>query len=248
MNDTIFDRRLTAIATRAEYPTTPRLRPKVLAAIAATHRSHTPRARTRLAFAAAGAVIVIVLAAAVAAIAVPDSRDAVADFFGIEGSTIEFTPSAPGLPPPEDIGSAGAASPSTLAAASEALQLPLPRPANAGDPSAVYIVRYGSQNVAVLRYDEFDLWIARLESQWNFGKGAPPGVTVQDTFVDGAPARWISGGTHFVAVLDRFGERIEGSDRAVDANTLIWDDGGTFFRIETKLPLPDARVIAESMR
>lgn len=245
MNDTTLDQRLSAIAARAEYPATPSLRPKVLAAIADTHRPHAMRTRGPLAFAAA--VAAIVLAGAVAAIALPDSRDAVADFFGIEGSTIEFTPSTPGLPPPDDIGSAGAASPSTLAAASDALQSPLPLPADAGEPAAVYIVRYGAQNVAVLRYDEFDLWIARLESQWSFGKDAPPGVTVQDTFVADEPARWISGGTHFVAVLDRFGERIEGSDRAVEANTLIWNDGGTFFRIETQLPLSDARRIAESL-
>jgi hypothetical protein len=61
------------------------------------------------------------------------------------------------------------------------------------------------------------------------------------------PARWISGGRHFVAFVDVTGNSIDASERTVDANTLIWNDGATFFRMETALGYDDAVRIAEAL-
>jgi hypothetical protein len=242
MNDMTFDRDIAAIAARATYPAAPPMRAGVLAALDDPRPAPASSRRVAVAFAAAAALVV---AAAVAGtLAVPSSRSAVADFFGIEGSEVEPIPDTP-LPPPEDIGTT--AQLATLQEASDVVGFELSLPPHAGEPPTIYVLIYGTQHIAVIRYDEFDLWQAHLESAANFGKGAPPGVSVEDTVVGGMPARWITGGPHFVAFVDATGERIESSERTVDANTLIWNDGDTFFRMETQLPFDDARRLAESL-
>jgi hypothetical protein len=245
--DRRFDRNMTAIAARATFPPAPVLRVRVLAAIDRPPRTSMPslvRGGLRAPFTLAAA-FALVAAAVVTVLAVPSSRSAVADFFGIEGSEIEVIPSTTPLPPPDDI--RDTAQLTTVDGASGALGFKPALPSDAGDPGAVYLVQYGTQRVAVLRYDAFDLWEAHLAADANFGKGAPPGVTVTDTFVNGAPARWISGGPHIVQFNDATGEPIESSIRTVYANTLIWNDGETFFRMETALSLEDAKRIAESL-
>lgn len=252
MSDAQYERLLERVAARAAYPSTPDLRPRVLAALtpgtgSASVGQPTPAARpARLAWLAAAATV----AAAAFAVAVPSSRNAIADFFGIEGSQVELLPTPPpGVTPTpfppeaplEDIG--------TLVSLEEAerlvgFALALPRNER---PDAAFIVRYGDQIVAVLRFERFDLWEARLEPFAHFGKGAPSGVTVEDTLVAGRPARWVSGGTHFMQYVDASGSPVEESLRTVERNTLIWNDGATFFRMETDLPLPDALTIAESL-
>jgi hypothetical protein len=242
MNDLTFDRNIAAIAARATFPAPPPMRTRVLSALEDSRPAPASQRRAPLAFAAVAA---IVAAAAVAAtMTIPSSRSAVADFFGVQGSEVEPIPDRP-LPPPEDIRTT--AQLATVDEASDLVGFDLSLPPQIGEPPSVYVLIYGTQHIAVIRYDEFDLWQARLPSEANFGKGAPPDVIVEDTFVDGTPARWITGGPHFVAFIDATGKRIESSERPVYANTLIWNDGDTFFRIETQLPFDDALRIAESL-
>lgn len=243
MHELTFDQDLRAIAARATFPAAPSLRARVLAGIDEPRGARRRTSRAPYAFAAAAMAIVVAVIAA--ALAVPGSRTAIADFFGVEGSEIEVVPSATAFAPPEDIGAT--ARPASLDEARDALGFALALPPGAGEPVAVYVVRYGTQDVAVARYGEFDLWQARLDTDASFGKGAPPGVTVEDTFVAGMPARWISGGPHIVQFNSPDGALVPGSERTVDANTLIWNDGDTFFRMETKLAFADARRIAESV-
>jgi hypothetical protein len=221
---------MSAIAARATFPVTPPLRTRVLAAVSEPRPVRRAASRAPVAFGAIAAAIVI--AALAVTLAVPTSRDAVAGFFGIKGSEVEPIPDTP-LPPPEDIGTT--AQLATIDEANGLVGFDLSLPDDAGDPGAVYVLIYGTQHIAVIRYDEFDLWQARLPTEANFGKGAPPGVAVEDTFVDGMPARWISGGPHFVAFVDATGQRIESSERTVDANTLIWNDGDEALRIAESL-------------
>jgi hypothetical protein len=242
MSDLPFDRDMSAIAARAAYPATPSLRAGVLTAIDAPQRTMAVHRRAPVAF-AAGAVAAVV--ACVAIVAVPTSRSAVAEFFGIEGSEVEPLPSSTPLPPPDDV--ADKAQLTTVDDANVSLRFELALPEGKGEPGGTYLVRYGTQSVAILRYDEFDLWEARLLPDANFGKGVPPGVTITDTFVGDAPARWISGGPHIVEFRDATGEPIEESIRTAQGNTLIWNDGQTFFRMETALTLDQAREIAESI-
>jgi hypothetical protein len=245
MNEVTFDRNMRAIAEHASYPQTPAMRARVVTALGAAERRPAVRPTPSFAFAAA-AVLGVILVGIAASLAVPSSRDAVADFFGIEGSEIEFVPSKTPLPPPQDI--AGKAQLVTVDEATDAAGFDLKLSSSMGEPSATYLVRYGTQTVVVSRYDEFDLWQARLDSDANFGKGAPAGVTITDTFVGGMPARWVSGGPYFVQFNNADGTVVRGSERTVDANTLIWNDGETFFRIETDRTLQETQTIAESLQ
>jgi hypothetical protein len=254
MPDRAFDEaHLRSLASRAAYPPTPELRPRVLAALAteagATRVGQpTPAVRpARLAWVAAAAVV----CAAALAFAVSSSRDAIAEFFGIEGSRIDILPTPPpGVTPTpfppeaplEQIGTRLSLEEAERLAGF-ALSLPSGEP-----PEDVFVVRYGDETVAVLRYPQFDLWQARLEPSAYFDKGAPSGVRVEDTLVDGHPATWVTGGTHFVRYVDATGAPVEASLRTVERSTLIWNDGATFFRVETGLSLVDARAVAESLR
>lgn len=247
MDDVTFEQLLTNGAQAVAYPPTPSLRAGVMAAVAA------PAAKPRLsrpgfgaAFAAATAIVVLALT-----FALPSSRGALADFFGIEGSKVEPIPTAaPGvtptaLPTPADID--GLASPSTLGDAAVALGFAPALPGGYSAPTSVYLVEY-TQPVAILRYGEFDLWETRLQGDAFVGKGTTDDATVDEfTLASGVPARWISGGEHLVQFYDANGRAIERSQRTVSRNTLIWRTSYAFYRIETELSRADAVVIAETM-
>jgi hypothetical protein len=61
------------------------------------------------------------------------------------------------------------------------------------------------------------------------------------------PARWITGGAHLLAFRTDDGTEIEESIRTVRRNTLIWRTDHAFYRIETELPLEEAREIANTL-
>jgi hypothetical protein len=243
-----FDDRLRTVAARTVYPPTPHLRARIVAALDAPSPAATPVRRPPFAFgarAAIAAAIVVLAAAIAAALAVPSSRSAVADFFGVEGSKIDIVPTnAP--PPVAPTGIPAAAQRTSIDDVGDAIGFSPLLPADR-EPREAYVVRYGTQDVAIVRYDEFDLWETRLQPESYFGKEADPRLTVTDTFVGGAPAHWVSGGPHFVGYVDAAGNRIESSERIVETSTLIWNNGDTFLRMETDLSLEEALRIAESL-
>jgi hypothetical protein len=184
-------------------------------------------------------------------LALPTSRGAIADFFGIEGSKVEFLPTpAPGttatpLPTPADV--ATTAERATLAEAEEALGFAPRLPGNA-EPDAALLVRYAGQPVVILRYDGYDLWQTRMIAGSSFGKEPAPGGQVEEFLLsDGSPARWVTGAPHFVFYELPDGTRFASSERLIEQSTLIWNDGGVFHRMETDLPLEQAVAIAESL-
>ncbi len=246
MDDMTFEQLLTSRAREVTYPATPPLRGGVMAAIAAPRAPQRSAPQFGLAFAAAAALGVLALT-----FALPTSRDAVADFFGIDGSNVEPLPTpAPGvmptpLPTAADIDAS--AVPATLEEAFGALGFAPALPVDAGEPSAVYLAHY-SQPALILRYANFDLWQTRLDGDAFVGKGTTEDATV-DEFVlsSGVAARWISGGEHLVQFYDTQGRAIERSQRTVERNTLIWRTDYAFYRIETELPRADAVTIAETL-
>jgi hypothetical protein len=236
-------------AAEMAYPPAPALRDAVVQRIAAgdprvAYSERFPRTPWYWLGAAAAVVAAIVV------LSVPTSRDAVADFFGVEGSQVEPLPTpVPGttatpLPTPADI--ASGLQPGSLADAEERLGFAplLPRGAQ---PDATFLITYADQPVAILRFGDFDLWETRLVAEGSFGKGVPTAGRVEDLTVGGAPARWITGAPHLVYFLQPDGRYLESSLRTVEKSTLIWNDGGTFFRMETDLSRADAVAIAESL-
>ncbi len=246
MTDRELERLLLAAAARTTYPATPDLRGRVLARLATGER---PRHALRPSFGLAMVVLVAIIAA-IFALALSPSREAIARFFGVEGSKVERLPTpAPGTtatPFPAPVGLAGA-KPVSLPEAAEAtgFQPALPRATNA--LRQAYLVIYGSQPVVVLHFDQFDLWEARLEPRANFGKGVPTGVVIQDVEVGGRSGTWITGGSHVVAYISPSGEIVRGSERTVTKSTLIWRTPSLFYRLETDLSLEEAIRIAETL-
>jgi hypothetical protein len=252
MADTSFEERLLrrAAATMA-YPPTPALRASVVERIAAAdprvpYSERFPRTPWYSLGAAAALVV-----AAVVVLAVPTSRDAVADFFGVEGSKVEpLATAAPGttptpLPTPADI--ASGLQPVSIADAEEGLGF-APLLPGGKQPDGTFLITYADQPVAVLRYGDFDLWETRLVAEGSFGKGVPTQGRVEDLTLAGVPARWITGAPHLVYFLQPDGRYLESSLRTVEKSTLIWNDGATFFRMETDLPREEAVAVAESLR
>jgi len=246
MDELTLEQLLQRTARTTLYPRTPSLRGGVLAAIAAPRR-RAERAIDPPRLVAAGAVSAIVAALSVV-LALPSSRSAIAEFFGIEGSRIERLPTpadgiAPTpLPTPEDIGAY--ARPAALADAAAELGFAPALAAGHDDPD-VFVARYPSEGVVILRYGAFDLWEMQARDVF-FGKGLPEGVVAVDTTVGGRPARWIEGGAHIAHVFDEDGI-IPGSERTVARDTLIWRTDFAFYRLETTLPLPDALRVAEAL-
>lgn len=249
MDDLQFEQEVVGrIAAQASYPATPALRAWVLAAIAedtpGRSRPALPRRRALLLASAVALAVAIVVV-----LAVPRSRGAVADFFGVQGSKIEILPTpAAGVTPtpfPTPAGIQWIATPTSLDIARSAAGFDPALPRGQGEPLGVYLVDYGRPPVVVLQYARFDLWESRTVGF--FVKGVPEGVTVHDRTVKGLPATWIGEGEHIVRFVDSSGQEVAASVRTVDRGTLIWSSGGTFYRLETDLTEEEAVSIAESL-
>ncbi len=109
-----------------------------------------------------------------------------------------------------------------------------------------YILLYGQTPVAVMHYDDFDLWETRAGGF--FGKSVTADAVINQLQINGHDAVWVIGGNHIVQYYNDAGTPVAGSQRTVDRNTMIWNDGTTFFRLETTLPESDAVAILQSLQ
>lgn len=230
------------------YPATPQLRGRVLSAIETEPRVIERPKRPVFAFATIAAAIAAF--AAMIALAVPGSRSAIAEFFGIEGSTIERAPTPqPGTtatPLPTAVSVPPAARQATLAEVEAAIGF-MPALVDGREPERAYVVRYGGDSVGILRYAEFDLWQSTLESS-TVNKEISSDVVVEEfVLANGAPARWVTGSRYVLVVRDANGEEIDDSFRVVERSALIWRTDRAFYRIETELEKDEAIAIAESL-
>lgn len=241
---------LAEVAAAIEWPPTPELRTRVVAAIATRPAARRPWARPALVFAAAAALALALL------LAVEPARTSVAEFFGlVEGDRIEFLPTpAPGVSPtalPTPIGIEETGVPSSLEALARRTGFEHALPEGAGDLEGVYLVGYNGFAVGVLQYERLDLWQARGTDFGAFGKNVPQGTIIETPRVgegvDDGVGYWIESGGHIVRFFDAEGREVAGSQRTVDRNTLIWRGAETFYRLETDLPLEDALAIARSL-
>jgi hypothetical protein len=199
--------------------------------------------RAALALAAAAAVAIIV------SIAVPQSRSALADFFRLSHVRVEREPAVGPTPPalsPESF-----ARPATLADARAAVDFPVRSPVEDGEtlePDAVYLQGESSTApvvIFVFEDDEFDLYQTRAGI---FGKGGPDPSLIHEIEFGGHPALWIDEGGHIATFLDELGRVVVETRRTVDRATLLWEEEGITYRLETPLSQEEAIRIAESLR
>ena len=159
------------------------------------------------------AIAVLVVGAALAVI--PTSRQAIADWFGLDGVDIDRQPdlSVPATPPPVD------------------------------DAAAVgtgTVVEVDGTQVLVGK-----VTVGQVDGQLDEGlvsKTLASDTQIQWVEVDGNPGLWIDGQPHVVMYLTPSGEVVT---ERVAGNTLLWQDGDVIRRVEGFPTLPEALAYAE---
>ena len=250
MIDRSLERLLSDTARDVEYPATPDLGARVASAL----REPAPQRAVTLR-PALGLTLLVAALVLGAALAIAPSRDAIARFFGVEGSRIEFLPTPAGgikltpFPTPGPTASPA----SGVSVSVELADVPVLAGFEAALPDVSdqrlgsSVAFYAGQAVVMHHYDRFDLWETRLKQDAGFGKGLPEGGVVQEVEVGGVPGEWITGAPHFVYYYGPNGTAYLDSERIVYRSTLVWRTDAFFYRIETDLTLEEALRIAETL-
>jgi hypothetical protein len=249
----LFGERVQRLAVQLPYPATPNM----LAGVRQrAHRGSSPSAYRRL----AGVVIALVLVAA-SALAVPQVRAAIVEFFQIGVVRIfpvapTITPTATGTPTPSP--PTPTLLPSLLnlqgrttleeAQAEIGLPLELPTyPANLGQPDAVFVQEMDGTMVVMAWLDENDPNRVRLSlhvierGSYAITKMEP--TRLEETTVNGSIAYWAEG-----PYIVRLTNGDMDQRRLIEGQVLIWSEGILTYRLETDLSIEEAVKIAESLQ
>jgi hypothetical protein len=257
-----LERMLANLGEDLAWPETPDLATGVMRRLDGPDRGAERRpARRRfaglsrsLALAALG---LLVLAGGVYA-AVPGVRDAVRDFFGLEGATVERRQTLP-TPPPErplDLGTR-----MTLAEATERVGFTPLLPEALGEPDGVYL-RSGlpggelsltyraAPGLPRTRSTRLGALLSEFRGDLTpeyLGKVVGAATTTERLAIDGDRAIWIEGAPHFLLYRGPDGEIIESSMR-VAQNALLLERGQLLIRLEGAFGRERAVAIARSLR
>ena len=252
---TELERMLTRLGEEVDWPATPELGAAVTGRLREPGRPRRPvvlRRSLALAFA------ILLLAAGTVFAAVPGVRDAVLDFFGLQGATVERRAQLP-TPPPErplDLGRR-----MTLSDATERVGFAPLVPAAVGDPDGVYVRRGlpgGELSLAYAarpglpraRSTRLGLLVTQFRGDLSpdyIGKLAGLSSTVERLRVDGQPAIWIAGAPHFFFYRAPNGEFVDTTLR-IAGNVLLLERGRLLVRLEGAFGRDRAIELARSLR
>jgi hypothetical protein len=202
----------------------------------------------RQAYGVAAAALAAAVVALTAAVAVPGSRSAIADFFHLSHVRIERDQGGSRTPPalsPESF-----ARPTTVGEVRGIVDFPIKLPAAGGRvsrPDATYI--QGEQYdapIAIFVYEQagYDIYESHDAYINKIIHSATPSRLVS---FDGHYAYWVEGGGHVVESLDAEGRVVIETRRTVERATLIWEENGITYRIESSLPQAQTIAVAESL-
>jgi hypothetical protein len=260
-----LESRLARLGQELDWPRTPDLAAGVMARLGeptAAPRSQRRRLagllppgglRRSLALAAVG---LLLLAGTVFA-AAPGVRDAVLDFLGLQGATVERRETLP-TPPPErplDLGTR-----TTLAQAGDRLGFAPLVPAVLGEPQGVYVrtgVPGGELSLAYrarpglprARSTRLGLLVSEFRGDLSpeyVGKVIGQQTTAERLRVDGDRAIWIEGAPHFFFYRAPDGRFVETQLR-IAQNVLLLQRGDLLVRLEGALDRRRALEIARSL-
>ena len=257
---TELEQALTRLGDELDYPETPALAPRVRARLERPtphrRRGQLPVAGFRRALALA-LVGLLVLAAGVFA-AVPPVRDAVLEFFGLQGATVERRERLPAAP---ELGPLRLGQRTTLEQATSVLGFPPLVPADPGAPAGVYVRRDIPGGELALAYppgpglpEARTTGLGLLVTEFRgdlvpelIGKLTGGATAVESLTLDGERAVWIEGSEHFFFYRRPDGQTSERELRLA-ANVLLLEQGDTLVRLEGAFGFDRARRIAESLR
>jgi hypothetical protein len=228
------------------YPPTPDIASQVRVRIneAESARTWRPEGRRyRLPALALSGLLAGIVIAFGALVAVPASRTALADFFRLD--RISFLEDSGSSPTPPVLSPASFARPSTVDEVRGIVDFTVSLPADA-EPDAVYI--QGEQYdlpYAIFAFEDYDLYETRDANIQKLINGSAP---VREAPFDGVEAYWVEAGGHVVQSLDAEGRLLIETRRTVDRATLVWQEDGVTYRIESSLPLDETIAVAQSLR
>jgi hypothetical protein len=253
-----LERMLSQLGRELDWPDTPELAPGVRARLA----EPSPRRRRPLVGglrrSLALALVLVLVLAAVAAAAIPTVRDAVLEFLGLQGATVERVATLP-TPPPErplDLGSR-----TTLEGARGRLAFAPLLPTGLGAPDAVYLHRRVGGGELSLAYrarpvlprarsTRLGLLMSEFRGDLHpdyVGKVVGPAAVAERLVVDGNPGIWVEGAPHFFFYRDPDGQMIENELRLAE-NVLLVKRGDLLVRLEGAFGRERAIRIARSLR
>jgi hypothetical protein len=238
---TELERSLVSLGRDLEVPDTPDLVSVVRARI--RPRRKLPRRRLVLALA------VLALAALGATLAIPDARSAFLRIFDIGGERIEIVDELPEIPLVHELERTLGES-VTLAEATRRSDFELRGLEQAPDgvylgPRGTVWFLYGTPERPRLLLAQTPLLDVDAPALRKKLVGSGTGVELVD--VDGARGAFLSGGPHFLFLIDETGDTVEDSARLAE-DVLLWDEGGVAYRLEGKFSREEALRLARALR
>jgi hypothetical protein len=236
-----LERALVDVGRGLAWPETPALAPEVRARLAAGRRRRFAVPERRML-----ALVFAVLAVAVGAVmAVPQTRAAILEFFGLRGVTIQRVEELPTVPKRSELG---------LGAPVELDEIGVPWkivvPEELGEPDAVYYRPNPPGGMVSFVYGEperpraiFTQFQATVDDA--VFKKLSAVTKVEGVLIDGERGFWLSGAPHVFLYLDRAGNVREETVRLV-GNVLLWERGSLTLRLEADVSRAEALAIARS--
>jgi hypothetical protein len=265
-----LEQTLTRIGRELDWPETPDLAGSVSARLRAeaVQPARQPRERARrfrgllppagLRRALVLALVSLLVLAGTVFAAVPGVRDAVLEFFGLQGATVERRETLPAPPPPRplELGTR-----TTLAEARGQLAFEPLVPADLGEPDGVYVSTRATGGELSLTYrprlglprarsTDLGLLVTQFRGDLMprlFGKLAGPNARIEPLRIDGERAVWIEAAEHFFFYRRPDGSVVEDELR-VAQNVLLLERGPLLVRLEGAFGRDRAVQIAESLR
>jgi hypothetical protein len=233
-----LEQMLREAAFEVEFPPTPDLAAVVRSDLGRP-RPYRPPLRRVLVLAA----LTVLMAAATVFAASPGARDAVLDFFGIDGASVERVPTLPDAPPPTTapIGDRVSLDEARRRAGFEII-VPRNEP-----PARVHL----SERVpgGAVSFAAGDVTVTELRANVErelLRKLVSAGTRVERLRIGSDRALWLVGRPHVVFLVDADGEVVEESLRQA-GNVLLFERGGVVVRIEGASSRAAAVSVARSL-
>jgi hypothetical protein len=256
-----LERMLSSLGREVDWPPTPDLAGRVMTRLdeepAPARRrlsAFLPPAGLRRSLALAAVALLLLAGAAFAA--VPGVRDAVLDFFGLQGATVERRETLP-TPPPErplDLGDR-----TTLDDAQLGFEPLVPDELDApdavyvrsgppgGELSLTYVARPGLPRAGNTRLGLLVTEFRGDLSPEYVRKVGGATTSIERLTVDGDPAIWVAGAPHFFFYRTPDGVIVEDQLRLAD-NVLLLERGPLLIRLEGAFDRERAIELARSLR
>jgi hypothetical protein len=188
----------------------------------------------------AAAVAVVLLAVA----ALPSSRDAIANFFRVDGVQLRSTRDRPPTSPSSTTPPVAEAT--TVAAAQRVVEFTIAVPDNGIEPT-VTLDPAVPGGLVTLDYPDYRITeFAAPPGEAPFAKFVDRRTKVAPTTVRGVVGYWITGTHHELAFLDR-NDQVRTSTIRTTGHVLLWNERGVTIRIEGPHTLAAAQDVAASI-